>query len=158
MKFIDESKSFDELIEKKGLKSGDISLWYALFHKCNRLKWPAWFSVTNSELQTRAGFRSTRSIHDHRNKLKQKGFIDFKPDGANATFYHLNSPTSMQNVPGYVPGGVPGVVPGYVPGGVPHYKDKDLDKDINQSKLKTRTRENNPIPIFSLNGEAKKNG
>lgn len=146
MQFIDESKKFDEMIEEKGLSHGQIALWYALFHKCNRLHWRSWFSVTNSELSSRSGL-SVRGINKARNALKQKGLVDFKTNGTYATQYHL--PLPLEGPKRFQSSSI--VSTKEVPEQVPHYKDVDVDKDIYQVNTNNaREALEKPIPIFKL--------
>lgn len=87
--FLRESKAFNDSIEDNDLAVGQISLWYALFHQNNKHNWAEWFPLKNSQLVSHTGL-SVSGIHKARNVLKQKGYIDFQPQGRNKkTLYHL---------------------------------------------------------------------
>lgn len=87
--FLRESKAFNDSIEDNDLAAGQIALWYALFHQDNKRNWAEWFPLKNSQLISHTGL-SISGIHKARNILKQKGYIDFQPQGRNKkTLYRL---------------------------------------------------------------------
>lgn len=87
--FLRESKAFNDSIEDNDLAAGQIALWYALFHQDNKHNWAEWFPLKNSQLISHTGL-SISGIHKARNILKQKGYIDFQPQGRNKkTLYRL---------------------------------------------------------------------
>lgn len=71
-----------------GLSTGQIALWYALMYINNKCNWTEWFSVSNQVLSIQTGL-SRSGILKARNELKQKGYIDFKARGTEATLYKL---------------------------------------------------------------------
>lgn len=82
MKYIDESKAFFEALEFNQLSAGQISLWFVLFSMENKARWQGWFSLANGRLASLAGL-SVSGMKKARDVLKDKGFIDFKPQGKN---------------------------------------------------------------------------
>lgn len=87
--FLRESKAFNDSIEDNDLAAGQIALWYALFHQCNKHNWARTFPLKNSQLVSHTGM-SISGLHKARNILKQKGYIDFQTQGRNQkTLYHL---------------------------------------------------------------------
>ena len=70
------------------LSTGQIALWYALMYINNKCNWTEWFSVSNQVLSIQTGL-SRSGILKARNELKQKGYIDFKARGTEATLYKM---------------------------------------------------------------------
>lgn len=90
MDYLKECKAFYESLEYNQLSSGQIALWLVLFNICNKSGWEKWFTVANSRLAS-SGL-SASGIAKARNRLKQLGYIDFKPQGRNkATAYRIIS-------------------------------------------------------------------
>lgn len=160
LNFVRESKAFNDSIEDNDLAVGQIALWYALFHQNNKHNWAEWFPLKNSQLVSHTGL-SVSGIHKARNVLKQKGYIDFKPQGRNQkTLYRLsilvegdcyedsnkqsNNHSNKQSNRGSNKQSAT------------IYKHKQETINItNQSKLNARAREGSHIPIFNLGEEAK---
>lgn len=81
-------REFYDTLETNPLTSAQIALWFALLHTNNKARWIEWFSVASSVLTSRTGL-DRKGINRARNTLKQKGYIDFKANGNNATSYTL---------------------------------------------------------------------
>ena len=77
------------------LSTGQVSLYMALLHVCNRSNWTEWFQAPNQVLSVLTGL-SRSGILKARNELKQKGLIDFKERGTKATLYKLIIANSKQ--------------------------------------------------------------
>lgn len=88
MNYIDLINSFWDLAMTNPLSTGQVSLYFALLHICNRSYWTEWFSVPNQVLSVLTGL-SRSGILKARNELKQRGLIDFKERGTKATSYKL---------------------------------------------------------------------
>jgi len=90
MNYIKENEAFYSLIEENELRPSEIALWGTLFHLWNRAHWAKWFPVKNSQLTYHDNSTTVKPVHNARNILKQKGFIDFKTQGRNKkTWYSL---------------------------------------------------------------------
>lgn len=161
MNYLLESRAFHESIAINQLTSGQVALWHALLDINNKTGWKTWFTVPNSVLMLYSGLHSVNGVHNARNVLKQKGYIDFKPNGTKATKYRLISLTMSYSDRA-------GVIDSDRGSDIDRVIDSDRDrvtlykqnktkqnKDINQSKLNARVREDSHIPIFKLNEEAK---
>lgn len=77
------------------LSTGQVSLYFALLHVCNKSNWTEWFQAPNQVLSVLTGL-SRSGILKARNELKQKGLIDFKERGTKATLYKLIIANSKQ--------------------------------------------------------------
>lgn len=158
MNYLLESRTFFESIAINQLTSGQVALWYTLLNINNKAGWKTWFTVPNSVLMLYSGLHSVNGVHNARNVLKQKGYIDFKPNGTKATRYHIISSTMS---------------PSDRAGDIDSDRGSDIDSDrgsdrdgvtldklnktkqniyTNQSKLNAPAREEKTIPIFKLNG------
>lgn len=90
MNFVKESIAFLNCIEENELHPSEITLWNTLFHLWNRAHWAKWFPAKNSELTFHDRSMTVPTVHNARNILKQKGFINFKTQGRNKkTWYSL---------------------------------------------------------------------
>lgn len=161
MNYLLESRAFFESIAINSLTSGQIALWGALLNINNKTGWKTWFTVPNSVLMLYSGLRSVNGVHNARNVLKQKGYIDFKPNGTKATKYHLISLTMSPSDRAVVidsdrDSDIDGVIDSDRDR-VTLYKQNKTKQNIytKQSKLNARTREKKPIPIFTLQGSDK---
>ncbi len=72
------------------LSTGQVSLYFALLHICNRSNWTEWFQAPNQVLSVLTGL-SRSGILKARNELKQRGLIDFRERGTKATIYSLST-------------------------------------------------------------------
>jgi len=86
--YIDLINSFWDLAMTNPLSTGQVSLYFALLHVCNRSYWTEWFQAPNQVLSVLTGL-SRSGIQKARNELKQRGLIDFKERGTKATSYKL---------------------------------------------------------------------
>ena len=77
------------------LSTGQVSLYFALLHVCNRSYWTEWFAAPNQVLSVLTGL-SRSGILKARNELKQRGLIDFRERGTKATYYKLTMLNSNQ--------------------------------------------------------------
>ncbi len=77
MNYIKELNAFYDWLETNSLSTSEIVLWHALMHINNKSGWAEEFAVATSVLCVKTGL-ADRTIRDARNKLKQKGRIDFK--------------------------------------------------------------------------------
>lgn len=95
MTYIDLINSFWDLATTNPLSTGQVSLYFALLHVCNRSYWTEWFSAPNQVLSVLTGL-SRSGILKARNELKQRGLIDFRERGTKATSYKLTMANSVQ--------------------------------------------------------------
>ena len=79
------------------LSTGQVSLYLALLHVCNRSNWTEWFQVPNQVLSVLTGL-SRSGILKARNELKQRGVIDFKERGTKATLYKIIAESKQVSV------------------------------------------------------------
>lgn len=79
------------------LSTGQVSLYMALLHVCNRSNWTEWFQVPNQVLSVLTGL-SRSGILKARNELKQRGVIDFKERGTKATIYKIIEDSKQNSV------------------------------------------------------------
>ena len=70
------------------MSAGQIALWHALVRISNKSGWADWITVAGCTLCQHTGL-STTGVKKARNELKQRGLIDFKPQGTKATRYHV---------------------------------------------------------------------
>lgn len=95
MNYITIINAFWDLATTNPLSTGQVSLYFALLHVCNRSNWTEWFQAPNQVLSVLTGL-SRSGILKARNELKQKGLIDFKERGTRATLYKLIIANSKQ--------------------------------------------------------------
>lgn len=88
MNYIDLINSFWDSATTNPLSTGQVSLYFALLHVCNRSYWTEWFAAPNQVLSVLTGL-SRSGILKARNELKQRGLIDFRERGTKATYYKL---------------------------------------------------------------------
>lgn len=128
--YVRESMAFMEYASDERISGSERLLWQALFHIMNqRAKgsdWPEGFiSIPNARILFYASFGEDTLVAA-RNKLKQRGLIDFTPGKKNkqAPQYKMNyfsaelSTGNTQNVDGMPkkPGNIPGNIGGNIPG------------------------------------------
>ena len=95
MNYITIINAFWDLATTNPLSTGQVSLYFALLHVCNKSNWTEWFQAPNQVLSVLTGL-SRSGILKARNELKQKGLIDFKERGTRATLYKLIIANSKQ--------------------------------------------------------------
>ena len=134
--YVRESMAFMEYASDERISGSERLLWQALFHIMNqRAKgsdWPEGFiSIPNARILFYASFGEDTLVAA-RNKLKQRGLIDFTPGKKNkqAPQYKMNyfcaelstenaqNVDGMPNYPGNVRGNISGNVRGNMPGNV----------------------------------------
>ena len=95
MNYITIINAFWDWATTNPLSTGQVSLYFALLHVCNKSNWTEWFQAPNQVLSVLTGL-SRSGILKARNELKQKGLIDFKERGTKATLYKLIIANSKQ--------------------------------------------------------------
>lgn len=90
MNYITLINDFWDSATTNPLSTGQVSLYFALLHVCNRSNWTEWFQAPNQVLSVLAGL-SRSGILKARNELKQRGLIDFRERGTKATIYKLST-------------------------------------------------------------------
>lgn len=95
MTYIDRINSFWDYAATNPLSTGQVSLYLALLHVCNRSYWTEWFPAQSQVLSILTGL-SRSGILKARNELKQRGLIDFKERGTKATLYQFILANSTQ--------------------------------------------------------------
>ncbi len=88
MTYIDLINSFWDSATTNPLSTGQVSLYFALLHVCNRSYWAEWFQAPNQVLSVLTGL-SRSGILKARNELKQRGLVDFRERGTKATLYKI---------------------------------------------------------------------
>ena len=78
------------------MSTGQIALWHALVYIANKSRWPDWFTVAGITLVQLSGL-SHAGVKKARNELKQRGMIDFRPNGTRATSYRIVMQESSQD-------------------------------------------------------------
>lgn len=135
MSYIDLINSFWDSAATNPLSTGQVSLYFALLHICNRSNWIEWFAVPNQVLSVLTGL-SRSGILKARNELKQRGLIEFKERGTKATVYRLCHLTMSKSTHDSTQDGTQKGVQDGTQKGVQNsstLKDLDLDKDIKKS-------------------------
>lgn len=95
MNYIALINSFWDSAMTNPLSTGQVSLYFALLHVCNRSNWTEWFQAPNQVLSVLTGM-SRSGILKARNELKQRGLIDFRERGTKATIYCITMANSTQ--------------------------------------------------------------
>lgn len=88
MNYVSLINSFWDSAMTNPLSTGQVSLYMALLHVCNRSNWTEWFQAPNQVLSVLTGL-SRSGILKARNELKQRGVIDFKERGTKPTIYKI---------------------------------------------------------------------
>ena len=94
MNYITLINSFWDSATTNPLSTGQVSLYFALLHVCNRSNWAEWFQAPNQVLSVLTGL-SKSGILKARNELKQRGLIDFKERGTKSTIYKLSTLSTL---------------------------------------------------------------
>lgn len=95
MNYIALINSFWDSATTNPLSTGQVSLYFALLHVCNRSNWTEWFQAPNQVLSVLTGM-SRSGILKARNELKQRGLVDFRERGTKATSYCITMANSTQ--------------------------------------------------------------
>ena len=94
MGYINIINAFWDSATTNPLPTGQVSLYMALLHVCNRSGWAEWFQAPNQVLSVLTGL-SKSGILKARNELKQRGLIDFKERGTKSTIYKLSTLSTL---------------------------------------------------------------
>lgn len=78
MNYIAELNAFHDYLMANRLSTSEIALWHALMHINNSTMWKTEFTASNLILQQITGL-SRSSLADAKNKLKQRGLIEYIP-------------------------------------------------------------------------------
>ena len=95
MNYIAQINAFWDSSTTNPLSTGQVSLYFALLHVCNRSNWTEWFAAPNQVLSVLTGL-SRSGILKARNELKQRGLIDFQEKATKATKYKITIANSTQ--------------------------------------------------------------
>lgn len=95
MSYLSIINSFWDSATTNPLSTGQVSLYFALLHVCNRSNWAEWFQAPNQVLSVLTGL-SRSGILKARNELKQRGLVDFRERGTKATLYKITMADSTQ--------------------------------------------------------------
>lgn len=95
MNYINIINAFWDSATTNPLSTGQVSLYMALLHVCNRSSWTEWFQAPNQVLSVLTGL-SRSGILKARNELKQRGLLDFRERGTKATLYRITMANSNQ--------------------------------------------------------------
>ena len=95
MNYIAQINAFWDSATTNPLSTGQVSLYFALLHVCNRSNWTEWFAAPNQVLSVLTGL-SRSGILKARNELKQRGLIDFQEKATKATKYKITIANSTQ--------------------------------------------------------------
>ena len=95
MNYIAQINAFWDSATTNPLSTGQVSLYFALLHVCNRSNWTEWFAAPNKVLSVLTGL-SRSGILKARNELKQRGLIDFQEKATKATKYKVTMANSKQ--------------------------------------------------------------
>ena len=89
MNYIAELNAFHDYLLLNQLSTSEIALWHALVHINNKTMWKTEFAASNLILQQLTGLIIS-GITSARNKLKQRGILEYAPGKARqAGKYHL---------------------------------------------------------------------
>ncbi len=148
-------REFYDTLETNPLTSAQIALWFALLHTNNKARWIEWFTVASSVLTSRTGL-DRKGINRARNTLKQKGYIDFKTNGNNATSYTVRyARIGMANdMASDMAGGRSGDMAGDMAGDRAE-ENSYITSRARKTNTKTKTKTVNPLnPLFDRFWEA----
>ena len=90
MNYISTINAFWDAAALNPLSAGQVSLYFALLHVCNRNRWSEWFQAPSQVLSVLTGL-SRSGILKARKELKERGMIDFEEHGTKATTYKIMS-------------------------------------------------------------------
>lgn len=97
MNYISVINSFWDAAALNPLSAGQVSLYFALLHVCNRNRWSEWFQAPSQVLSVLTGL-SRSGILKARKELKERGMIDFEEHGTKATTYKIMSDSTQDSV------------------------------------------------------------
>ncbi len=96
MNYISTINDFWDAALLNPLSTGQVSLYFALLHVCNRNRWEEWFQAPNQVLSVLTGL-SRSGILKARDELKKRGMIDFEEHGTKATTYKIMSDSKQDS-------------------------------------------------------------
>lgn len=159
--FVDEHNCFMRYARNNLLTGRERLLWLALFTIANdraiynantrSYEWPdGFFPVTNSELSSHSTL-DKRGIESIRNRLKQRGLIDFEKGerNAKAPMYKINY-LSLNVGYKFVPNDAPNVPPNDMSNVPPNSDANDPPIIIDINSIQNGERENNNIAADDL--------
>lgn len=138
MSYINMINAFWDSATTNPLSTGQISLYMALLHVCNRSNWTEWFQAPNQVLCVLTGL-SRSGIQKARNGLKQRCLIDFRERGTKATLYKITIANSNQD--GVQNGNQRGVQNSNQKGVQNSGTLKDIDRDKERERTRARKAE-----------------
>ena len=96
MNYISTINAFWDAATLNPLSAGQVSLYFALLHVCNRNRWSEWFQAPNQVLTVLTGL-SRSGILKARKELRERGMIDFEEHGTKATTYKIMSESKQES-------------------------------------------------------------
>lgn len=97
MNYIRECNAFQEWIYRNAPSTGQIALWYALFHIWNKSGWKEWFNAPSITLELGAGL-SRQSVINCRDYLVENGLIEVRIGGKNKAAEYKMIPFTSKNL------------------------------------------------------------
>ena len=98
MRLMDWLKAFGEDTSADPMPATDQVMWFRLLLLDNSLMWREWFACSDRRLQTLTGINSCHAITVAKNRLKQRGWLDFKAGTKKTTLYKITLPDYITNV------------------------------------------------------------
>lgn len=133
MNYLSIINAFWDSATTNPLSTGQVSLYMALLHVCNRSNWTEWFQAPNQVLSVLTGL-SRSGILKARNELKQRGLLDFRERGTKATLYRITIAYSKQE--SARDGNQKGAQDGNQDGARNSGTLKDIDKDKERERMR----------------------
>ena len=97
MRLMDWLKAFGEDTSADPMPATDQVMWFRLLLLDNSLMWREWFACSDRRLQTLTGINSCHAITVAKNRLKQRGWLDFKAGTKKTTLYKITLPDYITN-------------------------------------------------------------
>ena len=94
---MDWLKAFGEDTSADPMPATDQVMWFRLLLLDNSLMWREWFGCSDRRLQTLTGINSCHAITVAKNRLKQRGWLDFKAGTKKTTLYKITLPDYITN-------------------------------------------------------------
>lgn len=95
MNYLSTINSFWDSAAVNPLPTGQVSLYLALLHVCNRSNWAEWFQASDKALSVLAGLSKSGMVKA-REGLGQRGFIEFNKQGSEAGLYRIIAASDSQ--------------------------------------------------------------
>ena len=96
MRLMDWLKAFGEDTSADPMPALDQVMWFRLLLLDNSLMWREWFGCSDRRLQTLCGINSSHAITVAKNRLKQRGWLDFKAGAKKTTLYKMTLPDYLR--------------------------------------------------------------